>query len=243
MFKTIILIPSRLAAKRLPNKPLFKIKGKALINHVYDKALKTELGDVYVATSDKKIFKEVIKNGGKCIITKKRHKTGTDRIFEGFIKLKKNKNTNILNLQGDEPLINVKDLRRLVKTFSKKKMEMATLACKIFNKRDLTNKNVVKVNTKIRLTKNNSSEAHDFYRKKNNVLSNNIYHHIGVYIYKFDTLKKLVSLKRTKREKLLSLEQLRALDNDIKINVMLAENKPIGVDTLEDFYKVKELLK
>ena len=243
MFKTIILIPSRLAAKRLPNKPLFKVKGKALINHVYDKAVKTKLGEVYVATCDDKIIKEVTKSGGQCIITNKRHKTGTDRIFEGFNKLKKNKSTIILNLQGDEPLINIRDIRRLTKTFSHKKMDMATLASKIFDKSDLINKNVVKVITKSRLTLNNFSDANDFFRKKINVLSRNIYHHIGVYIYNYKTLKKIVSLKRTKREKLLSLEQIRALDNNIKINVMLVKNKPIGVDTLKDFYKVKKLLK
>ena len=122
-------------------------------------------------------------------------------------------------------------------------MDMATLASKIFDKSDLINKNVVKVITKSRLTLNNFSEANDFFRKKINVLSRNIYHHIGVYIYNYKTLKKIVSLKRTKREKLLSLEQIRALDNNIKINVMLVKNKPIGVDTLKDFYKVKKLLK
>ena len=90
MSKTIILIPARLAATRLPNKPLLKINGLSLINHVYKKALSAKIGNVFVATGDQKIFNDVIKHGGKCILTEKKHNTGTDRIFEAYQKLKLN---------------------------------------------------------------------------------------------------------------------------------------------------------
>ena len=104
MTKTIILIPSRLGAQRLPNKPLLKINNKSLINHVYEKGKSTGIGDVYVATGDKEIFQEVINNKGKCILTKKDHKTGTDSIFEAYEQLDQNDIDYIINLQGDEPI-------------------------------------------------------------------------------------------------------------------------------------------
>ena len=108
MSKILTLIPSRLSAKRLPGKPLLKINGLEIINHVYNKAIQADIGDVYVVTGDKKIFNAVKKHGGKCILTKKKHRTGSDRIFEGLKKLnKKKKYKYILNLQGDEPLISI----------------------------------------------------------------------------------------------------------------------------------------
>ena len=115
MTKTIILIPSRLAASRLPNKPLLKINNKSLINHVYEKGEASNIGDVYVATSDKEIFDEVISNNGKCILTQKNHSTGTDRIFEAYENLKRNDVDYIINLQGDEPLIDTNDIINLNK--------------------------------------------------------------------------------------------------------------------------------
>ena len=122
MSKTIILIPSRLAATRLPNKPLLKINGISIINHVYKKAKSSKIGDVFVATGDQKIFDEVTKNGGKCILTEKNHLTGTDRIFEAYQKLKPDNVDYIINLQGDEPLIEIKDIKNLNNNAIKKKI-------------------------------------------------------------------------------------------------------------------------
>ena len=110
MKKTIILIPSRLSASRLPNKPLLKINNKSLINHVYEKGQSTKIGEVYVATGDNKIFEEVIKNNGKSILTKKDHLTGTDRIHEAYEQLNRKDIDYIINLQGDEPLIDTNDI-------------------------------------------------------------------------------------------------------------------------------------
>ena len=115
MLKSIILIPSRLAATRLPNKPLLKIKGKSLISLVYKNAANSKAGDVYVVTGDKKILSNVQKEGGKAILTKKKHKTGTDRIFEATQRLKNLRYDYVLNLQGDEPNIDIKDIKKLVK--------------------------------------------------------------------------------------------------------------------------------
>ena len=128
MTKTIILIPSRLAATRLPNKPLLKINGLSIINHVYEKARSTKIGDVFVATGDEKIFKEVTKKGGECVLTKKEHQTGTDRIFEAYQKLKLNNVDYIINLQGDEPMIDVQDINNLNSNAINKYKLVATLS-------------------------------------------------------------------------------------------------------------------
>ena len=182
MQKTLILIPSRLSASRLPNKPLLKIKGKSIISLVVKKAEQSKLGEVIVATEDNKIFNEVKKNGGKAVITSKKHKTGTDRIFEWLNKLK-NKNVDyIVNLQGDEPNIDLNDLRNLYKLTKKNNSDMATLASKISNKKMYKNRNIVKVITNLKLNDKNFPYATNFKRLVNS--GQNIYHHIGVYIYK-----------------------------------------------------------
>ena len=114
MPKTLILIPSRMAATRLPGKPLLKIDGRSIISQVYKRALETNIGEVYVATEDQEIFDDVIKNGGKCVMTRKDHKTGTDRIFEAYQKINVPEVDYILNVQGDEPLININDIIELI---------------------------------------------------------------------------------------------------------------------------------
>ena len=128
MQKTLILIPSRLSASRLPNKPLLKINGKSIISLVVDRAKRSKLGEVIVATEDNKILNEVKKNGGNAIITSNKHKTGTDRIYECLSKLKKRKIDYIINLQGDEPNIDINDLKRLYILTKKNNSDMATLA-------------------------------------------------------------------------------------------------------------------
>ena len=243
MTKTLVLIPSRLSAKRLPGKPLYKINGLSIINHVYNKALKSNIGDVAVATGDMKILKEVKNFGGFCVLTNKKHKTGSDRIFEAYTKIKSYKYDYILNLQGDEPMINIKDIRRLNNTAKKLNSKMATLCCTLKKKSYISNKNIVKVYTNKKLNYKNSAIALDFFKNKKKKKKNlSMYHHIGIYIYKTNVLKKFVSLKQTKNEKKFKLEQLRALDNQIPINIILTKRKPIGVDTLHDYHKVKKLM-
>tara|TARA_B100001250_G_scaffold167322_1_gene144063 strand:+ start:1911 stop:2651 length:741 start_codon:yes stop_codon:yes gene_type:complete len=242
MNKTIILIPSRLSAKRLPNKPLLKINNLAIINHVYQKAKLTEIGDVYVATGDKEIFKEVTEKGGNCVLTEKEHFTGTDRIFEAYQKLNLNNIEYIVNLQGDEPMIDTDDIKNLNIKGIKNKSEIATLACKINDKKIFNNKNIVKVVTNEELLKDNTSKAKIFSR---NVLINsqpNIYHHIGIYMYKVSVLEKFVNMQQTQNEISQNLEQLRAMDGNITIDVVLANSSPIGVDTNEDYMEIKKLM-
>jgi len=242
MSKTIILIPSRLAATRLPNKPLLKINDISIINHVYLKAISSKIGDVFVATGDKEIFEEVRKIDGKCVLTEKEHQTGTDRIFEAYQKLGIKDVDYIINLQGDEPMIDIEDIKNLNNSAIKNKSEIATLACKIKDKKIFNKSNVVKVITDEKISMEKMSRANIFSRVVSSNDNSNIYHHIGIYIYKVSILEKFVNLKQTKNEIDQRLEQLRAFDNNIEINVILANSSPIGVDTEEDFLELKKIM-
>ena len=242
MNNTIILIPSRLAASRLPNKPLLKINNLSIINHVYQKAKQSKVGDVYVATGDREIFNDVKKNGGNCVLTERNHHSGTDRIFEAYQKLEIKDVDYIINLQGDEPMIDIEDIKNLNRNAIKNKSEIATLACKLKNKLMLNNSDIVKVVTEKKLSKYANTKAKTFLRK---VLDNNqanIYHHIGIYLYKVSILEKFVNLKQTKNEISEKLEQLRAMENNIDIDVNLANSSPIGVDTYEDYKRIKKIM-
>ena len=241
MSNTVILIPSRLAATRLPNKPLLKINNISIINHVYKIAKSSLIGESYVATGDKEIFEEVTKLGGKCILTKKDHKTGTDRIFEAYKELRDDNIEYVINLQGDEPMLDIEDVTNLLKKTIKKKSKISTLACQIEDEKFFLNKNIVKVTTKEELNQNNLSSATSFTREIKNT-QKNIYHHIGIYIYNVSYLEKFVQLEQTQNEKSQKLEQLRLMDNNIEINVGLAKTRPIGVDTTEDYLEIKKIM-
>ena len=241
MSKTVILIPSRLSATRLPGKPLLKINGVSIISHVFKKAKEADIGEVYVATEDKEILDDVHLNGGKAILTSNKHKTGSDRIFECYEKLDLKNINYIINLQGDEPSIDINDLRHLNKLIEANKTEIGTLAAEIQNQSNLKNENIVKVITDRKVTSENFTIAIDFKRKIKN-LNLNIYHHLGIYAYKPEILKKLIKFKQTNNEIKNRLEQLRAIENGIKINVGLAKFCPIGVDTMEDYLALKKKL-
>ena len=238
--KTLIIIPSRLSATRLPGKPLLKVNGLSIISHVFKKAEEANIGEVVVATEDQEIMDDVINNGGQAILTEKQHKSGTDRIYEALQKLKKNIDL-IMNLQGDEPLMNVEDIRNLNNQMIKNQSELGTLASKIKDKKLYKNDNIVKVNTKEKLDNQNFPEAINFSRKISEE-GKNIYHHLGIYCFKQETLKDFVSYNQSSNEIRDRLEQLRALDNNIRINVALAKSSPIGVDTEEDFLAIKKIM-
>ena len=239
--KTLVLIPSRLAATRLPGKPLLKINGLSIISHVFKKAEKANIGEVVVATSDQEIIDDVKKNGGQAVLTKNEHKTGTDRIYEALQILNIQGIELVMNLQGDEPLMNISDIRNLNNQMRKNKSQLGTLASKICEKNFFKNRNVVKVLTNKTLDNKNFPEAKNFMRLASEK-NKNIYHHLGIYCYQIQTLKNFTSLNQTPNELDNKLEQLRALDNNIKINVALAKSSPIGVDTKEDFLAIKKFM-
>ena len=240
MNKTIIIIPSRMAASRLKGKPLLEIKKIPIICHVLNRAHETGI-EAIVATEDKEILNTVEKNGGKAILTGK-HSTGTDRVFEAYKKLEKLNIDYIINLQGDEPMIDPVEIVNLNKLMINNKSDMGTLAAEIKGDEVLTNANIVKVITEKKLENNNFVKALNFSRKVLHKKNDNIYHHIGIYCYKASILEKIVKLEQTKNEIENNLEQLRAMDNSIKINVSLSRSSPIGVDTEEDYLALKKIM-
>ena len=163
--KTLTIIPSRLSATRLPGKPLLKINNLSIISHVFRRAQDANIGDVVVAAEDQEIVDDVIKNGGRAILTGKNHKTGTDRIYEALEKIEAKDVDLIMNLQGDEPAINIEDIISLNKKMVSNQSKMGTLAAKIKDLKDLDNENIVKVVTKENLNKDQFSEANNFLRR------------------------------------------------------------------------------
>jgi len=238
--KTLTIIPSRLSATRLPGKPLLKIRDMSIISHVFKRAQEANIGDVVVAAEDQEIVDDVVKNGGKAILTGKNHKTGTDRIYEALQKLEVKDVDLIMNLQGDEPAINIEDIISLNKKMVSNQSQMGTLAAKMKDLKDLDNENIVKVITNKNLNDDEFSKARKFLRKSSEIA--NTYHHIGIYCYSIETLKKFVELNQSKDEIENRLEQLRALDNNIDINVALGSSSPIGVDTEEDYLALKKIM-
>ena len=239
--KTLIVIPSRLAATRLPGKPLLKINGLSIISHVFKKAEKAKIGDVLVATENQEIIDDVKKNGGQAVLTSNKHNTGTDRIYEALQKTEISNIDLVMNLQGDEPLIDVDDIKKLNQLMINTNSKIGTLASKILDKKLYDNESAVKVKTKVELNYKNFPEA-IYFKRKTLKKDFNTYHHVGIYCYEIDTLKDFVSYKQSTNETKYKLEQLRALENKIDINVALAKSHSIGIDTKEDFVAIKKIM-
>lgn len=230
-----------MSATRLPGKPLLKIDGMSIISHVFKKAERANIGEVVVATEDQEIMDDVKNNGGYAVLTSKKHKTGTDRIYEAFTLLNKKDVKYIMNLQGDEPDIDINDIKTLDMKMKTNNSEIGTLASLISNQEMFEDENLVKVKIKESFNKNSFPFAQNFIRKTKD--KTNVFHHIGIYCYEVQTLKKFISFNQTQNELENKLEQLRALDNKININVALAKKSPIGVDTQEDYIAIKKIMK
>ena len=237
--KTACIIPSRYASTRLPGKPLKMIVGKTLIRRVYEQTSKAKsIDDVIVATDSKLIEKEVKGFGGKVVITSKKHNTGTDRIAEVA------KNTDydiIVNVQGDEPLIEPELIDNLVREISTNdNLDMVTAAAPL-RESEYEDLSCVKV------VRNIYGEALYFSRSlipyPRHEFSVPPLKHIGIYAYRKEFLLKYANMKQTSLEKTESLEQLRLLENGYKIGVVTVKSYGIGVDTQEDLEKVIEYIK
>ncbi len=241
MNKTAIIIPSRLDAQRLPNKPLKLINNKEMILHVYNAAIKSNAGDVYVASPDQKIVEIVESSGGNAIRTQGNHETGTDRVFEVFKTRLNSKPNIVINLQGDMPNIKPQAISDLVSYMNKDKCDIGTLASDLHSTSEINNPNVVKVGVKEKLSNDMFKNAYDFFRT-NNQSTYNLYHHIGIYAFTNKALIRYVSLKRSKLELERKLEQLRALENNMSIHVGYMKSTPLSVDTEEDLIEIKKLM-
>ena len=243
MTDNVIIIPTRLEATRLPNKPLKKINNKEMILHVYEAAKNANVGEVIVASPNEQINDLISSVKGISVKTNSNHQTGTYRIFEVFDKFLKRKPQTIINLQGDMPNIKPESIKLLSNYIKKQLCDIATLGSKFQDNQEMQNINNVKVMTKKVLTNNLFNEAVDFFRTGENVKKGHIYHHIGIYGFTKEALLRYVSLKRTKNELNRNLEQLRALENNMKIHVGYTSSSPLSVDTEKDLQDIQELMK
>ncbi len=248
----ICVIPARYGSTRFPGKPLAILKDKPIIQHVYEKAKSSRLlKDVFVATDDIRIVKVVESFGGKAIMTSKKHPSGTDRIAEAVASLRKegynlNENSIIINLQGDEPLVNPKMIDKLIEIMEGEINSIGTLAKRIEKEEDFYNPNIVKVvfdKKGYALYFSRSPIPFDrdkFLKGASNI--NFMYKHIGIYGYSLKILCEFVKLPPSILEKVESLEQLRALENGIRIKVGLTEYDSFGIDTPQDLEVAEKCL-
>lgn len=237
--KIVGIIPARLAATRLPNKPLLDIAGKPMIQWVYEHACECKLlDDVVVATPDEEIKKCVESFGGKAIMTSSRHKSGTDRLAEAARKVQAN---IIVNIQGDEPLLEPSAVDMLAEVMLRDpSLPMASLMTKILDPKEEDNPSVVKVVTDIRGLALYFSRSKIPYTRHSAHAS--VYKHIGIYAYRLEFLLCYANMGQTPLEKTESLEQLRALENGYKIKMVETVFSPISVDTPDDLKAVKGVL-
>ena len=240
MKNTAIIIPTRLGAKRFPNKPLEKINNVPMIIHVMNRAKESRVGEVFVATPDDEIIQVVKKNGGKAILTKDNHVSGSDRVYEAYTKEIKNNADLIINLQGDMPNIKPNSIIKLEQLMRNNNCDIGTLASSFKNSKEAIDPNIVKVHIEQNLNNDNFLEAKDFFRIKKDLNNKKIYHHIGIYAFTNIALSKYVKLERSKLEIERNLEQMRAIENNLVIKVGLCNSSPLGVDTEEDLTKVRK---
>ena len=237
-----IIIPSRLNAERLPDKPLKLINNKEMILHVHAAAKNSNVGQVIVATPDHKIFELIKENNGQAVLTSNKHETGTDRIFEVFEKELKSKPEIIINFQGDMPNLNPNAIKDLAEHMKKNLCDIGTLASHIENKHEEKDPNVVKVLVDSSIKNKTFAKAIDFFRTSNQPLNKLTYHHVGIYAFTNKALIRYVSLERSKFEIERKLEQLRALENKMKIDVGYIDACPLSVDTKADLVAIKKIM-
>jgi 3-deoxy-manno-octulosonate cytidylyltransferase (CMP-KDO synthetase) len=237
--KIIGVIPARYGSTRFPGKPLAKINGKPMIQHVYENARKSKkLNRLIVATDDKRIYDSVLSFWGEAVMTSPKHKSGTDRIGE-VAKLKDVSNANIIvNIQGDEPFIDHRNIDKAIEPLIKdKRINVSTLCCKINDIKEIEDPNVVKV------VFDKDKFAVKFSRKipvNSNKHKAAYYKHIGLYVYRKEYLLKFIKLKPTKGELSEKLEQLRILENGEKIKVVVTKIDSHSIDTKQDLANLKK---
>lgn len=238
--KFLGVIPSRYASTRLEGKPLKDICGHTMIEWVYKRAKLSNLDEVVVATDDERIYAEVEKFGGKAILTSKEHENGTSRIAEVCTKYEGY--DVIVNVQGDEPLIEPDMINSIIDSFKEdSSISMSTLKYKLDKMEDIENPNYVKVITDKKGYALYFSRSVIPYPRKLDI--QNYYKHVGIYGYKRDFVIEYAKMEPTPLELSESLEQLRALENGYRIKVMETPYKILGVDTQEELEKVREYIK
>jgi len=237
----IVLIPARLAATRLPGKPLADIHGVPMIVHVLRRAQAAKLGEVVVATDSEAVATAVEKSGGRAVMTSPNHASGSDRIHEALQAVDPERRYEIVvNVQGDLPTIAAEDIRAALAPLSDKAVDITTLCAVITDESERTNPNVVKlIGTKVSPQRLHANA----FTRADAVGPGPHYHHIGLYAYRRAALEKFVTLPPSANEKRERLEQLRAMDNGMRIDAMIVDSVPLGVDTPEELEKARKILR
>lgn len=240
MRDTIVLIPARMASTRLPGKPLADIAGLPMIVHVLRRALAAKIGEAVVATDSEAVAAAVEKSGGRAIMTRADHVSGSDRIYEALEALDPERRIGVVvNVQGDLPTIDPADIRAALGPLSDAAVDIGTLAAVIADPADRSNPNVVKVSGsavapgRLRAT---------IFTRANATGPGPHYHHIGLYAYRRAALERFVKLPTSPNERREKLEQLRALDAGMRIDVAIVDSVPLGVDTPEELAKARKQL-
>lgn len=238
---SIVIIPARYESTRFPGKPLYSLKGKPLIQHVFENAKRSTLAeDVIVATDSETIFEKVFAFGGKAVMTDQKHPSGTDRIAEVAASMKYD---IIVNVQGDEPLIRPEMIDDVIALLSDQRASIGTLVKRIENTEEINDPNVVKaVFDREGFALYFSRAPIPSHVRHPEIRTPCYYKHIGMYSYRRDTLLSLAAMQPTELEKTEKLEQLRALENGIRIKVKETFDETYGVDTPEDLERVEKWL-
>lgn len=236
-----LMIPARLASTRLPNKPLADIAGKPMIVHVYERAVRSGLGDVFVACAEQEIADVVIASGGRAILTDPNHPSGTDRIYEALTHAD-TRYDNVINIQGDLPTLDPQLIHDCYHALTEQNADISTLVTPITDIREIDNPNVVKAAIAFSDADEKSGRALYFSRSTIPYGEGLHYHHIGMYGYRFEALERFVSLPPSPLEKREKLEQLRALESGMHIAVAVVDTFPLGVDTADDLEKAHNIL-
>lgn len=254
MRKTLVAIPARLKATRLPDKPLAEINGAPMIVHVWRRAIAADIGRVIVATDSQQIAAAVRAAGGEAIMTRDDHTTGSDRIFEALSCIDPEREIEfIVNLQGDLPTLEPRLVNDCLAPLANSTVDIATLAAEIREPSERLNPNVVKaVGTPVDVVTGDPSDdgamprrlrALYFTRATAPTGDGPLFHHIGIYAYRRAALERFVTLPPTPLERRERLEQLRALEHGMRIDVMVVDTVPLGVDTPEDLEKARHMLR
>lgn len=232
-FSPIVLIPSRMASTRLPGKPLAEIEGKPMIEWVWRQAMAASIGPVIIAAADPPIVAAIEKAGGQALLTKPDHPSGSDRIFEALGAIDpEGRHDIIVNLQGDVPTLEPSLIKRVLEPLHDSSVDIATLAATIVREEERSDPNVVKAVAAFDPAAGKTiARALYFSRARVPALDGPHYHHIGIYAYRRSALQRFVALAPSLLEKREKLEQLRALEAGMRIDVALVDTVPLGVDT------------
>jgi 3-deoxy-D-manno-octulosonate cytidylyltransferase len=242
MSDPIVVIPARMAATRLPNKPLADINGRPMIVHVWERAMEAAVGPVVVATDSADIAAAVTSAGGRAVMTRADHPSGSDRVHEAVEKADPEGNHDIVvNLQGDFPTIDPRAIAVSVLPLADPAVDIATLAAEIVDDDEKTANSVVKLIGSA--VAPNRMRALYFTRATAPTGPGPLYHHIGLYAYRRRALQRFVSLPPSPLELREKLEQLRAIEAGMRIDVAIVDHVPRGVDTPGDLILARELLK